>query len=130
MDNSSVSYLFGSFGAVLGAVLWAVSATRASRRCLRVNIFGHVDVIVQQHLLLHPSSRSTGERSGGLFVPGLRELLLASPAAAPAVSLQASSRWDATTAAVRGQEGWKKRWEKQDEEVVQIMREHLACLRF
>lgn len=106
------SYLFGSFRAALRGLPGAVDSRRASGRGLGVNVFGHVDVIVQQHLLLHPPSWATGERGGGLSVPRLRQLLLASPAAAPAVSLRASGRLDAATAAVSGQEGWKRRREK------------------
>lgn len=50
------SYLFGSFRAALRGVPGAVDSWRASGRCLGVNVFGHVDAIVQQHLLLHPPS--------------------------------------------------------------------------
>lgn len=102
-----VSYLFGSFGAALGALPWAFSGSWASLWCLGVDVFGHVDIIVQQHLLLHPSSRPTGRSRGGLSVARLRlrQLFQASPAAAPAVSLQASTRLGAATAAVGGQEG-------------------------
>lgn len=101
----SVSYLFGSFRAALGAVPRAFSGSWASFWCLGVDIFGHEDIIVQQHLLPHPSRGATGESRGGLSVARLRQLLLASPAAAPAVSLQASTRLGAATAAVGGQEG-------------------------
>lgn len=101
----SVSYLFGSFGAALRAVPRAVSGIWTSEWCLGVDEFGHVYIIVQHHLLLHSSSRATGESRGGLSVARLRELLQASPATAPAVSLQASTRLGAATAAVRGQEG-------------------------
>lgn len=100
-----VSYLFGSFGAALRTVPRAVSGSRASGWYLGVDIFGHVDVIVQQHLLLCARSGATGRGGRGLSVTRLRELLHASPAAAPAVSLQASTRLRAATAAVGGQEG-------------------------
>lgn len=103
--HPSVSYLFSSFGAALRAVPRAVSGSWASGWCLGVDIFGHVDIIVQQHLLLHPSRGATGESRGGLSVARLRQLLQASPAAAPAVSLQASTRLGAATAAMGGQEG-------------------------
>jgi len=103
----SASHLFCSFGAALGA-LWtrAVSGSWASLCCLGVDIFGHVDIIVQQHLLLHPTRGSRG----GLSVARLTQLLQASPAAAPAapaVSLQASARLGAAAAAAGRQEGWK-----------------------
>lgn len=103
----SVSYLFGSLGAALGTVPRAVSGSGASLRCLGVDVFGHVDIIIQQHLLLHSSSRPTGESRGGLSVARLRlrQLVQASPAAAPAVSLQASTRLGTAAAAVGGQEG-------------------------
>lgn len=102
---SSISYLFGSFGAALGAVPGAVSGSWASLWCLGVDIFGHVDIILQQHLLLHRSCRATRESWGDLSGTRLRELLQASPAAAPAVSLLASARLGAATAAVGEQEG-------------------------
>lgn len=105
LQTCSVFYLFGSFRAALGAVSSTVSCSWASLWRLGVDVFGHVDVIVQQHLLLQPSSGATGECRGGLSVTRLRQLLKASAAAAPAVSLQASSRLGAATAAVGGQEG-------------------------
>lgn len=102
--HPSVSYLFGSLGAAIRAVPSAVSGSRASRRHLGTHVFGHVDIIVQQHLLLQACSRTTGESGGGLSVTRLRlrQLLQASPAAAPAVSLQASDRLKAATATVGG----------------------------
>lgn len=100
--HPSVSYLFGSLGAAIRAVPSAVSGSRASRRHLGTHVFGHVDIIVQQHLLLQACSRATGESGGGLSVTRLRQLLQASPAAAPAVSLQASDRLNAATATVGG----------------------------
>lgn len=76
---------------------------RAAGCHLRVDVFCHVDAIVQQHLLPHAGRESRG----GVPVPRLRQLLQASPAAAPAVGLQAAGAWlDAATAAMRGQEGW------------------------
>lgn len=83
----------------------AVSGSWASGRCLGVDVFGHVDMIVQQHLLLHPSHGATGRSRGALSVARLRQLLQASPAAAPAVSLRASTRLGAAAAAMGGQEG-------------------------
>lgn len=101
-----VSYLFCSFGAALRA-RWpgAVSGSRGSLCLLQVDIFGHVDIIVQQHLLPRPSGGATGGRGGGLSVAKLRKLLQAPTAAAPALGLQAAARLDAATAAVGGQEG-------------------------
>lgn len=104
------SYLFGGLGAALRAISRASVSSWASWCCLEVNIFGHVDIIVQQHLLLHPSGGAPGDGSGGLSVTRLTQLLLASPAAAPAVSLQA--RLYAATAAVGGQEGYKWKAER------------------
>lgn len=104
-----VAYLFGSLGAALRAVPRTVGGGRAPRWHLETHVFGHVDIIVQQHLLLQACSRATGESSGGLSVPGLRQLLQAPPTAAPAVSLQASSRLNAATATVGGEEGCKWR---------------------
>lgn len=103
----SASYLFGSFGAALRTLPRTVGGGRAPLRCLRVDILGHVDVVVQQHLLLHPCGRATGGSGGGggLSLTRLRELLQAPPAAAPAVSLQASARLGAAATAVGGQEG-------------------------
>lgn len=83
----------------------AVSGIRTSEWCLGVDIFGHVDIIVQHHLLFHSSSRATGESRRRLSVARLGELLQASPATASAFSLQAYTRLGAATAAVRGQEG-------------------------
>lgn len=82
-----------------------VSGIWTSEWCLGVYIFGHVDIIVQHHLLFHSYSRGTLKSRGGLSVARLGELLQASPATAPAVSLQAYPRMGAATAAVRGQEG-------------------------
>lgn len=98
--HPSVSYLLGGFGAALGALPWAVFCSWASRWSLGVHIFGHVDVIVQQNLLLGSCSGATGER---------RQLFVAAPAAASAVSLQAPTRLKASTATVGWQEGCK-RW--------------------
>lgn len=98
-----VSHLFGSCGAALGAGPRAVGGSWTFLWGLRVDIFGHVDIIVQQHLLLHSSSIATGGSRGGLSVARLRQLLQATSAAAPAVSLQASTRLSAATAG--GQEG-------------------------
>ena len=91
---SSVSYLFGSLGAALRAVCGAVSGSRAPLWCLGVDVFGHVDIIVQQHLLLHPSGEATGGSrggAGGVSVTQLWELLHAFPAASPVVGLRASA---------------------------------------
>lgn len=103
--HPSLSYLFGSFGAPLGTLTRAVSGSRASLWCLGVDVFSHVDIIVQKHLLPHPPSGATGEGRRGLSVARLRQLLQAPSAAAPAVRLQASARLGAATAAVGGQEG-------------------------
>lgn len=103
-------YLLSSPGAASRAVPGALggggggSGGRRAAGChLRVDVFCHVDAIVQQHLLPHAG----GESRGGVPVPRLRQLLQASSAAAPAVGLQAAGAWlDAATAAMRGQEGW------------------------
>lgn len=86
-------YLLSSPGAASRAVPGAFrgggggSGGRRAAGChLRVDVFCHVDAIVQQHLLPHAG----GESRGGVPVPRLRQLLQASSAAAPAVGLQAA----------------------------------------
>lgn len=86
-----VVYLLRRPGAAGRAVPGALSSgcgggRRAAGWHRRVDVFCHVDTIVQQHLLPHAG----GESRGGVPVPKLRQLLQASPAAAPAVGLQAA----------------------------------------
>lgn len=86
-------YLFGSLGAAVGASPGTFTGGRASYWGLVLDIFSHVNTVVQQHLLLR---RSCGTR--------LRQLLQAPAAAAPAVRLQASAV-GAARASMGGQEG-------------------------
>lgn len=89
-----ISDLFGSFGAAAGALPWTLAGGRASYWCLVLDIFSHVNTVVQQHLLLRCSRGAH-----------LRQLLQAPPAAAPAVRLQASAGVGAARASMGGQEG-------------------------
>lgn len=116
------SCLFSGLGAALRAVPRAVFSCRASCRSLGVDIFGHVDIIVQQHLLFGPS-RGTGRRSYGVLVStlSLRHLFQTSPAAAPAVCLQDPSSLGAAAAAVGREEGYDGR-ERKGKKMTQVKR--------
>lgn len=91
-NAAGISYLFGSLGAAFRAMPGTFTASRASRRRLGLDVFSHVNAVVQHHLLL---GCSRGSR--------LRQLLQAPTAAAPALGLQASAGVGA--AAVGGPEG-------------------------